>query len=101
MRTARRHPGRRAPARQRAGGEAPRRTRARRRSAPGALIAWAERAVLDKPRRRSEPWPRYRQAQIACPRCATALVAVPGPEITRHTCSACGGVWIDEEDLRR
>ncbi len=42
----------------------------------------------------------YRQVQISCPRCATELVAVGAP-YPRHTCSGCGGVWIDEEDLRR
>jgi Zn-finger nucleic acid-binding protein len=43
----------------------------------------------------------YRQAQITCPRCATELVAVTTPQITRHTCRGCGGVWIDDDDLRR
>jgi Zn-finger nucleic acid-binding protein len=43
----------------------------------------------------------YRQAQITCPRCATALVAMPAPQSTQHTCTGCGGVWIEEEDLRR
>jgi Zn-finger nucleic acid-binding protein len=43
----------------------------------------------------------YRQAQITCPRCATALVALTTSQSTRHTCTGCGGVWIEEEDLRR
>jgi Zn-finger nucleic acid-binding protein len=42
----------------------------------------------------------YRQVHIHCPRCASQLVAVADP-YTRHTCSGCGGVWLDEEDLRR
>lgn len=42
----------------------------------------------------------YRQAQITCPRCTTALVAMPTVQITRHMCTGCGGVWVEEEDLR-
>ncbi len=42
----------------------------------------------------------YRQVHLSCPRCTTQLVAVSDP-YTRHTCSGCGGVWIDEDELRR
>jgi Zn-finger nucleic acid-binding protein len=43
----------------------------------------------------------YRQAQITCPRCGTALVAMGAALSTRNTCTGCGGAWVEEEDLRR
>lgn len=43
----------------------------------------------------------FRHVQLTCPRCGAALGAVSTPGLTRHPCSGCGGVWIDEEELRR
>jgi Zn-finger nucleic acid-binding protein len=44
--------------------------------------------------------PVFRHA-LTCPRCPLALIEVTTPRITRHTCNGCGGVWIDDDDLRR
>ena len=43
----------------------------------------------------------FRQVELACPRCGIALVAAPTEPIPRHDCRDCGGVWIDEAELRR
>ncbi len=45
----------------------------------------------------------YRDQALTCPRCGEdiALTQAVSAEVTRHECGRCGGVWVDEDALRR